>query len=1154
MSTTHPTTLKRFVFREFFTAALFPLLAIELALVLLYFKVHSYNQQKSIQTLEQESIGHLQEIADDQARILSEQLVTISTLARIMQKDTEHFFAHPDLAPPPSKATATFAYSSQGVYYQTNDIGGCSLYYSGFVPVGPKERNKAARSAVLDHTYQHIMAANNNIVAVYLNTYDSMNRYCPFIEDVARQYLPKLDVRTFNFYYLATEKHNPSRKPVWTEAYLDPAGQGWMMTCAAPVYHDNTLEGVVGIDITISKMLDNVLHLELPWNAEVMLVDARGKIMAMQPATERLLGLSELRRHVYQSRVAADTFKPEEFNLLKTRDPEAAKAFHRLLTETAAITELTIEQEPYLLAQSTEPITGWKLVVLGSKSRILQPIAALEKTTSRAGYLAIAGMVVFYIAFFCYLLAKARKIARRISTPISDIARKSGEIAKGHYLISDSRSQILELDQLTDSYASMVTEIQTLHTGLTIQIECANQEIEERRQAQKSLRESEEKLRAIFDHSCQLIGLLTPEGVVIGINKTALNYAQDREQDVLNRPFWEIDWWQDSTDRDRLRAAITSAANGQPVHFETSGLSGEGKVDYLEFSLNPVKNEQGEVILLVPEGRIVTSEKQTQQDLLHARNSAEAASKSKSQFLANMSHEIRTPMNAIIGMTHLALETRDEDRRRRFLTTVQQSAEGLLGLLNDILDFSKMEAGQLQLVPVRFSLRRLLDSVHSTMNMAAREKRIELRTELAPDLHDRLLGDDLRLRQILINLIGNAIKFTPAGMVTIRAESAEHPADPGKIQLHCAVIDTGIGIPKEKQGQIFDSFEQADSSYVRQYGGTGLGLAICRQLVELMDGAIWVESEQDKGAAFHFIVQLRACEEALPEAEGSSPDAEAVVLSGLRILVTDDNEVNRDVARMTLERHHTVVTAEHGLDALEKIAAEPFDAVFMDIQMPVMDGLTATRIIRKVEAGNRPEYPLREELVQALVRRLAHGRLPIVAMTAHAMGSDQDMCKDAGMNAYVTKPILPGQLEEVLSDLHMGGGRGETEAEQPSSAQPDDAPTLETVRAHLQQITMLKSEQIDQILTAARTSLETHTRAALDAARGNDLPALARATHTLKGTLLQCGLTSWGQQMQAIHDGIQHQADLPYLALLEPLAEAIDELLRDFPQGSALRS
>ncbi|MFG6465229.1 ATP-binding protein [Roseateles sp. BYS87W] len=414
--------------------------------------------------------------------------------------------------------------------------------------------------------------------------------------------------------------------------------------------------------------------------------------------------------------------------------------------------------------------------------------------------------------------------------------------------------------------------------------------------------------------------------------------------------------------------------------------------------------------------------------LAEATHAAQAASLAKSAFLANMSHEIRTPMNAIIGLTYLAQSDAIEPEQQQRLQKVANAAEHLLSVINNVLDFSKIEAGKLTLEHREFTVDQVLDNIANMTQQTAAAKRLRVETTLAPALRGRvLLGDAQRISEVLLNFTGNAVKFTEAGFVRLLARPDDTPAPLGRVRLRFEVQDSGIGIPAEAQDRLFRDFEQADSSTTRRYGGTGLGLAICRRLAELMGGTVGVDSTPGRGSTFWFVLTVDAAAQppALAAPPAERPHSARERLAELarqhprRLLLAEDNPVNQEVAVALIgSAGLTVDVAVDGQQAIDMVRAGDYALVLMDVQMPVMDGLDATRAIRA--------------LPQA-------ADLPILAMTANAFDEERQRCLDAGMDDHVAKPVVAEQLFATLHDW-LSGARKTTKGRAPGVTGPSTTP------------------------------------------------------------------------------------------------------------------
>jgi PAS domain S-box-containing protein len=515
----------------------------------------------------------------------------------------------------------------------------------------------------------------------------------------------------------------------------------------------------------------------------------------------------------------------------------------------------------------------------------------------------------------------------------------------------------------------------------------------EQKKLDQRLRDQQFYTRSLIESNIDAIMTTDPSGIITDINKQMEALTGSTRDELIGAPFKSH-----FTDPERAEAAIKLVLREKKVtDYELTACARDGKQTVVSYNATTFYDRDRTLQGVFAAARDITERKRVEVELQQARDAAESASQTKSDFLASMSHEIRTPMNAITGIADLLAKTPLTAEQDKYVQIFRRASDNLLHLINDILDLSKVEASQLELEQTGFSLNDLLEKVTEMVAIRAQQKGLALVCEIAPGVPPDVVGDPTRLRQVLLNLLGNAIKFTESGEVALRVALDADPSLPGAVGF--TISDTGIGIPAEKLGAVFERFTQADSSTTRSYGGSGLGLTISKRLVELMGGRIWVKSRVGEGSVFSFAVPLEIWagatrQAAVPVGMGPEPP-----LPALHILLVEDSPDNRAITLAYLQdTPYRVDIAENGTRACEEFIAGHYDLVLMDRQMPVMDGLTATRAIREWEATNhRPPTP-------------------IIALTAAALKGDREKCVAAGCTAYLTKPIKQEVLLQAIKE------------------------------------------------------------------------------------------------------------------------------------------
>lgn len=562
---------------------------------------------------------------------------------------------------------------------------------------------------------------------------------------------------------------------------------------------------------------------------------------------------------------------------------------------------------------------------------------------------------------------------------------------------------------------------------------------EEQKKSDQRLRDQQFYTRSLIESNIDALMTTDPAGIITDVNKQMEALTGSTRDELIGAPFKDC-----FTDPARAEAGIKRVLSEKSVtDYELTARARDGTQTVVSYNATTFYDRSRTLQGVFAAARDVTERKRVEVELQLAKAAAESASRTKSDFLASMSHEIRTPMNAIMGIADLLAKTALTPEQDKYVQIFRRSGDNLLNLINDILDLSKVEASQLDLERTGFSLSDHLEKVIEMVAPRANEKGLSLVCEIAPGVSNDLVGDPTRLRQVLLNLLGNAIKFTQAGGIVLKVEPDEDCSVPTALRF--TVSDTGIGIAADKLARVFERFIQADSSTTRRFGGSGLGLTISKRLVELMGGRIWVTSEVDVGSTFAFAVPFEIWPVGGRAVTAPAGAEDGTPLPVLRILMAEDSPDNVTIALAYLEDTPYVIdVAETGQIACEMFRAGHYDLVLMDRQMPMMDGLTATRTLRAWEKANgRPPTP-------------------IIALTASALKGDRETCLAAGCTAYLTKPIKQDVLRQAIRDHSAAGQRPAAENANSARITPRLAQQIPAYLENCRRNVVLMGEALDQ--------------------------------------------------------------------------------------------
>jgi len=765
------------------------------------------------------------------------------------------------------------------------------------------------------------------------------------------------------------------------DLHLSSFTHKYVLSIAAPILLDNRFAGVLVINFDVDKELFQITtdRTGLGQTGEAYLLNKDGYMISPSRFIDEII----LKQKVDLEHIEGINHTEPSFNLLrKVAD---------IVKDYRGIEVLTVHTHI--------PEIDWSLIAQIDTEEVFAPITKLTNN------LLLMFAIILFIALFI-----SSFVPGIITRPLRRLHEGTEEIIKGNLDFKVGTSSSDEVGQLSRAFDEMTTNLKKSREELeensrnleekvgvrTRELSNINQDLEkeiiERKQIEENLSKSQQELASVFKSSPESLIYHDEQGTILKINPRFTEVFGYTLNELEGRNINEgMIFPQDKTKEESKKITQTALEKGS-VRIEAIRKKKDGTLFPVVISASPiiVKGKSKGIIAIYSD---ITKEKLAEKEIIKAKKEAELANQAKSAFLASMSHEIRTPMNAIIGMGELIKNTTLNDEQKEYLDMLRISADNLLNVINDVLDISKIESGHVEIEKIEFNLWELIESIGVTLGIKASQKKLELLCYTNPDVPQYVMGDPTRLRQILINLAGNSLKFTEKGEIAINVKILKRKDD--KVSLHFTVKDTGIGIPKEKRAKIFESFSQVDSSTTRKYGGTGLGLSICKQLTELMGGKIWVESEVNKGSTFHLTLPSIVVE----KPEGREEKIESPEIKNLRVLIVDDNYTNRMILREIVSLWGALPKeAEDGFSALEELKfaidrSKPYQLILSDKNMPEMDGFELIKKIREI-----PEYR----------------KVPIIILSSNREEADLKKIEELSISDFILKPVRRSRLYNAI--------------------------------------------------------------------------------------------------------------------------------------------
>ncbi|SNS71687.1 ATP-binding protein [Pseudomonas segetis] len=960
-----PYPLRQWIWRAFVQSSLIPLVLVECVLIAVYMLSNSAIREAQMGYLRENALSQLSTSVDRERQVIESRLRGVQVQVELLRDATLQALQDKDFKPDALELNR-YRTTPEGIYYSQALKNRAASFYSNLTPLAQQDHEKVLRLAQIDPLLRSIHAANPTVAAAYFNTWDSYNRIYPSIDTLA-QYPRDFDMTKFNFYYKADAEHNPQRKTVWTDIYLDPAGQGWVMSAIAPVYRGDFLEGVAGLDVTVSELIEEVSDLIVPWNGYSVLIGPQNTIMVLPKAGEQDFGLEELTEASYSGAVSAEVLKPKRFSLTGRKDMQSLLA--AMEQGDSSVTETYLNGRKQLVAWSEVKQTGWKLLLVVDEVNIFRETNRIASHYQSIGYLMIVGLLLFYLLFFGWMWLRSKRLSALLIDPIDAIVGMLRQLGGGQYKLQAVHSEINELESISTAVLQTAEQLQA---------------------SEIKRQEAQGILQLVLESTTESLWEVDRQMLTIRVSERFRKRFGLPAQMVT---FTDFNQRLHPNDVERLRHLRERFSQSDQEHFEAEYRYADAQGNYVWLlSRGKVleRDEQGHATRIAGTYVDVTRLKLAQEELRSATLEAQSASQAKSRFLSSMSHELRTPLNAIQGFAQLIeLDTQGKPGRQQeadYAQEIVNASRHLTSLVDDILDLSSIESRTQQLRMEAVDVSALLHGCAELLQPEARRRELNIDVDINKDVSLYVFADVRRARQVLLNFLSNAIKYNaPPGSIRLGYEVRSD-------SVRLWVCDSGDGLSEEQVKQLFEPFQRLgrESSNIP---GTGIGLVLCRELAHLMGGEIGVTSELGQGSCFWIDLQS-AGKPSERQDDGSL--AQQIPL----VLCVDNNLAMAQLANDVLQGLANVRGASSAQQALTALDEELPDLLLLDLDLPTPgEGL---------------------KLLGSIHGNPAFTGLPIIVISGQ---SDEHLFAQArvlGARACMAKPVELKTLRRLLlSSLHL---------------------------------------------------------------------------------------------------------------------------------------